>query len=240
MLKINGEIFENDELKALIEEIQTSPEDMELEINSPGGDAMAAFQVCNAIAKCGKKVTCKVQVIAASAAAVIALSCPKVQLDKNCIVMLHNCWTFAVGNKEDLKQEINAMETIDTVLQNIVSEHCKDPDTLKEAMDKGDVWMTGEEVAEMFDNVELVEVCPKEEEGKKVAKGGLGQYLAALRKANEALKAEKAAIETENTEIKAKLYDLAEKAKAKPKAELKPEPKYEISDELKALLEMRL
>lgn len=222
MLKIYGEIFESEEMKAVAEDIRTSPGDVDLVINSPGGEVIVALDIVNAIQHCEHNVVGTVESFAASAAGVIALACDKVKCDKNCIVMLHNCWTVAIGNKADLQNEINAMETIDAVMQSICSAHCKQPDKLKEMMDAGDVWLTGEELAEMFDNVELVEIPhPKSGENKKVALGGLGTYIATLRAK---------CIENENkmTELTAKIEEMSKK------------PEYQIEPELKALLEVKL
>ena len=49
------------------------------------------------------------------------------------------------------------MEAIDRVLHNIISEHCYD-DELSARVDEGDVWLTGDEVAELFDHSELMDV----------------------------------------------------------------------------------
>ena len=54
------------------------------------------------------------------------------------------------------------MAAIDTIIHNIVEEHCYD-DSIGEKMDNGDVWLTGEDAAELFDIVELVEKEQKHE-----------------------------------------------------------------------------
>lgn len=158
-LNIIGEVWDlQEQCAALI----NANEDVELVINSPGGDVFNGLQMVHAIQDCHHKVTAKVEVMAASIAAVIALACDAVQIDKNSLLMLHNCWTFTAGNKEELQQEIDAMAAIDTIIHNIVAEHCYD-DTIGEQMDKGDVWLTGEDAAELFDIVELVEKEEKHE-----------------------------------------------------------------------------
>ena len=217
MIAIKGELFESEEMTAVAEEIRTTPEDVELVVNSPGGDVFVGLDIANAILNCTHKVTATVETIAASAAAVIAVACDKVKVDKNSIIMLHYCWTIAMGDKQEMEQQAKAMETIDNVLLSIISEHCKDPEELKARMDVGDVWLTGEEFAELFDNVELVEI-QRPEEGKKAAYGGLGDYIAQLR--------------TEIATLKAEL--LNKDIKEDPK----PEPQY--TNELKALLEVKM
>lgn len=154
IVTINGEVVD---LAAQIEQVKNATEDVTLVINSPGGDVFEGLQMRNAIENCPYKVTAKVEVMAASIAAIIALACDRVVIGKNDIMMLHNSWTFASGNKEELQSCIDAMKTIDTVLHNIINEHCKDKELLNK-INEGDVWLVGEEVASKFDHVELVEV----------------------------------------------------------------------------------
>ena len=158
-IKITGEVWDLQEQCAAV---INANEDVELVINSPGGDVFNGLQMVHAIQDCHYKVTARIEVMAASIAAVIALACDTVQIDRYSLLMLHNCWTFTAGNKEQLQQEIDAMAAIDTIIHNIVEEHCYD-DSIGERMDSGDVWLTGEDAAELFDIVELVEKEQKHE-----------------------------------------------------------------------------
>lgn len=153
-IKLTGEIVDT---KDVVKAIQTATEDIDLYINSPGGDVFAGLNVVNAIQKSKVQVTAHVEVMAASIAGVIALACDKIEIDKNSLVMLHNCWTVSSGNKKALEQDIKAMDAVDNILHNIITENATD-DTLIEQIEEGDVWLTGEEVAEIFTNAELIEI----------------------------------------------------------------------------------
>lgn len=153
-IKLTGEIFDT---KDAVKAIQAATEDIDLYINSPGGDVFAGLNVVNAIQKSKVQVTAHVEVMAASIAGVIALACDKVEIDKNSLVMLHNCWTVSSGNKKALEQDIKAMEAVDNILHNIINENSTDG-TLISQIEEGDVWLTGEEVADIFTNAELIEI----------------------------------------------------------------------------------
>ena len=101
--EVTGDVFD---LSAIVDQITNAQEDVELVVNSPGGDVFAGFQLVNAISKCQHKVTAHIEVLAASIAAIIALACDKVVIGKNDILMLHNCWTITAGNKEQLHLSI--------------------------------------------------------------------------------------------------------------------------------------
>lgn len=179
-IRITGEIFDTEET---VKAIQTATEDIDLYINSPGGDVFAGLNVVNAIQKAKVQVTAHVEVMAASIAGVIALACDKIEIDKNSLIMLHNCWTISSGNKKALEQDIKAMEAIDNILHNIISENSTD-ETLIAQIEEGDVWLTGEEVAEIFTNAELVDL-------KKDYALCAYSSLVNLVKENKKLKAEK-------------------------------------------------
>ena len=153
-IKLTGEIVDT---KETVKAIQAATEDIDLYINSPGGDVFAGLNIVNAIQKSKVKVTAHVEVMAASIAGVIALACDKIEIDKNSLVMLHNCWTVSSGNKKALEQDIKAMDAIDNILHNIITENATD-DTLIAQIEEGDVWLTGEEVADIFTNAELIEI----------------------------------------------------------------------------------
>lgn len=234
-IKIIGEVWDLQEQCAAL--INTN-EDVELVINSPGGSVFEGLQMVHAIQDCHYKVTAKIEVMAASIAAVIALACDAVKIDKNSLLMLHNCWTFTAGNKEQLQQEIDAMAAIDTIIHNIVEEHCYD-DSIGERMDQGDVWLTGEDAAELFDIVELVE---KEEKHELAACASLVKLVKMANMLNKEEKPEEKPEEEPEPE--------PEEAPEEPEAEPDPEEpeeeepeeeekkaEYVIPEGLKALLD---
>lgn len=238
-IQIYGEIMDT---QGIIEELKTTPDDVTLTINSPGGSVIDGLQVVNAIKGCPRNVTAKIEVMAASMAGVIALACDRVQIDKNSLMMLHNCWTTTQGNRRQLESEIEAMKAIDSILQGIIAEHSGDASII-ERMNAGDVWLTGEEVAAMFNHVALVE---QERPYTKAAE----TYLAEMLKENRAYKAkekdpEEEKIEEDPPETEDNPEEESGPNKEKPDKEQpdKEEPDeerkkaYTVSDELRALMD---
>ena len=219
-IQLTGEIFDTEET---VKAIQTATEDIDLYINSPGGDVFAGLNVVNAIQKAKVQVTAHVEVMAASIAGVIALACDKIEIDKNSLIMLHNCWTISSGNKKALEQDIKAMEAIDNILHNIISENSTD-ETLISQIEEGDVWLTGEEVAEIFTNAELIEI-------KKDYALCAYSSLVNLVKENKKLKAEKEETKKETEEqTEEQKDDPEEKDKEKEEEEQEGKPE-ESKDE---------
>lgn len=224
---------EIEDLSAQLGQITQAQEDVDIYINSPGGAVLEGLNMVNAIKECPYTVTAHVNVLAASMAAVIALACDKVEVSKNAILMLHNCITVFIGNKEEMDNERKAMEAIDTVLHNIITEKCYD-DTLGEKINEGEVWLTGENVAELFEHAELSEPVKQE---KKVADGA--SSLANIIKAwNMANHEEKTLTDDDKGHFSASVDDdsiIITLPYIEPKEE--PKEEYTVSDELKSLLE---
>ncbi|WP_071143017.1 ATP-dependent Clp protease proteolytic subunit [Acidaminococcus timonensis] len=166
-----GPVYDCMETDDLVASIQGTAEDYSLDINSPGGDVFAGLTIVNAIQNSEHKATANVHVMAASIAAIIALACDEVVVDENSVVMLHNCWTVADGNKEELQNAVEAMKRIDAIQRNILAAHCRDIDKVSAAMDAGDFWMTADEAAEYFDNVVVKKV--ERPDGSLAAVGSL-------------------------------------------------------------------
>lgn len=214
--EITGEIWDLTDLKA---QVAALDDDMELVISSPGGSVMEGLELINLIQKCEKKVKAIVEVQCSSIAAVIALACDGLEIKKTDFMVLHNCMTFAMGNKEALQQEIDAMTVVDSILHDYITARCKDPEGLIAQLDEGkDVWLTGAQVAEMFEGVDLCE--PKKKQclqncidfGAFIAERHKvdAQLLAANTKVNEleAIIADYKAKELHEAEVKAILKEV--------------------------------
>lgn len=81
-------------------------------INSPGGDCVAASQIYTMLTAYPGKVTVTIEGIAASAASVIAMAGDKVLMSPTANMMIHNPMTMAFGNAEEMQKAIACLEEI--------------------------------------------------------------------------------------------------------------------------------
>ena len=79
-----------------------------LNIYSPGGDPFAAFAIHDFIKAHGMKVTARIWGHAASAAAIIACSCERVEIGEMSYLMIHNAYG---GDSQELLDSLNAKQT---------------------------------------------------------------------------------------------------------------------------------
>ena len=190
-LFITGTIYD---LSTLRERIENATEDVVLHIDSPGGDAFEGLETAHCIANAKCKVTGRVGFLAA---AIIALACDAVEIDKNSLLMLHNCWTISIGSKTQLRSDADGMEAIDKVMHNIIDEHCDNGDIF-DAIEKGDVYLTGEEAAATFDHVSLVPIKRKDGMAAEAPLVNLVQENRELRKQVEDLRSKNVYTVSEN------------------------------------------
>jgi hypothetical protein len=177
-LKITGSIWY---MKPIVDAIENATEKVELTINSPGGYVVEALNVVNAIQKCKFPVVANIEVMACSAAAVIAMVCDEVYMQAHGILMVHNSWGAAVGNKHDFQEVIDRMNAFDAAMHSALEIHCKDKEILAK-MEAGDVWLLGKDAVNSFDNIELVE-APKRE-GVLAAEVDMSAMVSFLEKAS--------------------------------------------------------
>ncbi len=86
--------------------------DVTVWINSPGGDVIAASVIYSALMEHKGKITVKIDGLAASAASVIAMAGDTVLMAPTAYLMIHNPWSVAIGNAEELRQEAAVLDEI--------------------------------------------------------------------------------------------------------------------------------
>ena len=72
--------------------------------NSIGGDLFDGLAIHNALSRLGERCTGRVDALAASAASVAVCGAHKVVIASNAILMIHNPYTYASGDAEDLRR----------------------------------------------------------------------------------------------------------------------------------------
>jgi ATP-dependent Clp protease, protease subunit len=118
-------------------------------INSPGGDVFGAVAICQAMREYPGNITAHIDGYAASAASVIAVAAPKVIMAPGSFMMIHNCWTIAVGNAEDFISTAGLLEKIDgTIAESYAAKSGKDADAFRELM-SAETWFTASEAVDM-------------------------------------------------------------------------------------------
>jgi len=130
--------------------------DVVLHINSPGGDVFEARAMSAAIVAHKGKVTAQIDGCCASAATYLALACNEVRMTDGALFMVHNSWTLAMGDKNDLIETADLLDKIDsTIVSDYVNKTGASTDTVKGWMD-ATTWFTAQEAldAKLIDAID--------------------------------------------------------------------------------------
>ena len=87
--------------------------DVIIHLNSPGGSTFEGVAIYNALKDHPGKVTVQIDGIAASAASVIAMGADVIRARPTSMMMIHNCWSFAVGNSKELMKMAETLQKVD-------------------------------------------------------------------------------------------------------------------------------
>ncbi len=182
-LKINGTIVPSDyqhiydwigweatspaKVEAFLDE--AGGEDVELEVNSPGGYVFAGMEIYNRLKMYSGKVTATVMSIAASAASLIICAAGTVRMSPVSQLMIHRAHSWTEGDANDMYKTADDMAKLDDSIANAYSD--KTGMGKEEVLKMMDVttWMGAEEAkAKNFAD----EILFKQEEQPAMAAGG--------------------------------------------------------------------
>ncbi|WP_102493606.1 head maturation protease, ClpP-related [Selenomonas felix] len=93
-------------------ELHAAEGDVDLWINSPGGDCYAAAQIYNMLMEYKGNVAVKIDGIAASAASVVAMAGSTVEMSPVATIMIHNPMTVSIGDTHEMERTITFLSEI--------------------------------------------------------------------------------------------------------------------------------
>jgi HK97 family phage prohead protease len=88
---------------------------LRLRINSPGGDAFEGFAIYNLLSRHPGPITATVDGLAASAASIIAMVGDTVEMSAASELMIHDAWSVAIGNADDMRAEADVVDSISNI-----------------------------------------------------------------------------------------------------------------------------
>tara|TARA_Y100000401_G_C8315177_1_gene222011 strand:+ start:483 stop:1151 length:669 start_codon:yes stop_codon:yes gene_type:complete len=130
--------------------LEDSSDDIELRLNSGGGDVFDGQAIYNLLLdykkRKGKKVRVVVDALAASIASVIAMAGDEVLMASNALMMIHNPWTpQATGESKDLRDTADVLDKVrETILTVYEGRTGIDRDMLGDMMDE-ETWLSAAE-----------------------------------------------------------------------------------------------
>lgn len=137
------------ESRAFVAEINAlEVETIHVRINSPGGNVFDGVAIANALKHHEARVITHIDALAASIASIIAIAGDEIRMSPNAFLMIHNPWTFCMGEAAQLRKDADVLDKIGESLAAAYRDRTGAADSqIKNWMDD-ETWFSAEEAAE--------------------------------------------------------------------------------------------
>lgn len=126
-------------------------QDVTVNLNSPGGDFFEGVAIYNMLREHKGKVNVRIVGLAASAASVIAMAGDRIEIGRASFMMIHNAWAMAVGNRHDMLDVADTLETFDAAMADVYAARTGAAARTIGAMMDAETWIAGSDaVAQGF------------------------------------------------------------------------------------------
>jgi ATP-dependent Clp endopeptidase proteolytic subunit ClpP len=125
----------------------TAPE-IEVQINSPGGDVFDGIAIYNALRTHPAKVTTRVDGIAASIASVIVQAGDRRVMVSSAQMMIHEAWGVVIGSAQDMRDFADLLDRQSDIVAGIYAERSGKPAAEFRDLMRSDLFLTDEQAVE--------------------------------------------------------------------------------------------
>ena len=148
---IDEEIWWGDEVTPddFRSELEMIEGDVELWINSPGGNVFAAAQIYNMLMEHKGSIHVHIDAIAASAASVIAMAGTVITMSPVSMMMIHNPATIALGDHNEMEKAIDVLNEVkESIINAYQIKTGLDRKTISKLMEN-ETWMNAKKALEL-------------------------------------------------------------------------------------------
>lgn len=150
-ISIHGEIGYEADASEFIKELRAHDElsVVNLSIHSPGGSVSDGLAIYNALLSHPAKVYAHVEGIAASAASFILMAGDVITMPEDSFLMIHNAWSVAVGDADDMRKQADIIEKHQDMIVNIYAKRTGLAEKALKDMMADETWMNASEALEL-------------------------------------------------------------------------------------------
>jgi len=125
-----------------------SASQIDLHINSPGGEVFDGITIYNLIKQHPANVTTYIDGLAASIASVIALAGDRIIMAENALYMMHNPFGFVMGTAAEMRSMADVLDKVSgSIIGTYAGKSGKTDDEIKALLD-AETWMSADEAME--------------------------------------------------------------------------------------------
>lgn len=130
--------------------------EVDVRINSLGGDIFAGFAISNILKSHNAKTTAIIDGIAASSASIIAFGCDNIKMPSNAYLMIHKPSCYVGGNADDFRKQADILDNIQTAIVDTYKSKSKITEEEVSKMIDDETWLKGSQAKEYF-NVDITD-----------------------------------------------------------------------------------
>lgn len=161
----DGEFISANKVRNKLESI--SGKDIDIHINSGGGDVFESIAIHNLLKQYQGEVDIYIDGLAGSGASIVAAAGKNVYMPKNAMQMIHKAWTIAVGNADELRKSAADLDKMDEAV--MASYEAKFVGTKEELSDllADETWLNASECEDLGFCTKVIEDEPAAQNNTK-------------------------------------------------------------------------
>lgn len=118
---------------------------LHVRLNTPGGDVFEGRAIRTALQQFKGKTIAHIDGLCASAGTTIADACDEIIISQGAFYMIHNGWTFAMGNKNEIQKTLELLTKVDEgIVRDYVARTGLEASQIISWMD-AETWFTADE-----------------------------------------------------------------------------------------------
>ncbi|UVI81930.1 head maturation protease, ClpP-related [Staphylococcus aureus] len=134
--------------KDIADSLPDTNEDIDVIINSGGGDVYSGSEIYTSLKTYPGKVNIKIVGVAASAASVIAMAGDHIEISPTAQMMIHNAWTMAMGDINEMQKTVDMLDGVNRGIANAyINKTGKTEDEILSLMNK-ETWFNAQDAVE--------------------------------------------------------------------------------------------
>lgn len=122
-------------------------DEIDIYINSTGGSVFEGVAIYNQLRRVSAKKVVHIDGFACSIASVIAMAGDEIVMPRNALMMIHNAWTYACGNADELRKSADDLEIVSAAMSTAYLDKSGgklDKDKLAEML-RNETWLSAED-----------------------------------------------------------------------------------------------
>ena len=135
--------------KQVVDAIAKDTDQINVRINSAGGDVFEGIGIYNALKRHKANVVVDVDALAASIASVITMAGDEIRIAGSAMLMIHNPFTMAVGDSREMRRIAELLDQAQDNILNIYSDRTGKPVSELQELTDAETWLVASEALDL-------------------------------------------------------------------------------------------